>query len=241
MATSTLGARYRRATTYGSREPQVHLHRRRIFYQVDRGEGSIHNNVEDCPEVFLANIICWFGVPSELTVDNGKQFDSQDFRDFCFSISTKLAFASVYHPQSNGIVERANGKIFTAIKKRLLDDKKGKWADQLPEVAWALNTTQCRATGFTPFRLLYGSEAMTPQEIKHGSPQTSASAVPDVDKPTSKDLINGDRVFSLQALNKYQAQTKAWRDHAVVPREFNEGDLVRHPRCLFRVMSGELS
>jgi hypothetical protein len=33
----------------------------------------------------------------------------------------------VYHPQSNEVVERANGKIFIAIKKRLLDDKKGKW------------------------------------------------------------------------------------------------------------------
>jgi hypothetical protein len=63
---------------------------------------------------------------------------------------------------------------------------------------------------------------MTSQEIKHGSPQTSASVVPDVDEPTSKDLIDGDRVFALQALNKYQAQTKVWRDHAVVPREFNE-------------------
>jgi hypothetical protein len=30
----------------------------------------------------------------------------------------------------------------------------------------------------------------------------------------------------LQALNKYQAQTKAWRDHIVVPREFNNEDLV---------------
>jgi hypothetical protein len=47
-----------------------------------------------------------------------------------------------------------------------------------------------------------------------------------VDEPTSKDLIDGDRVFALQALNKYQAQTKAWRDHAVIPREFSEGDLV---------------
>jgi hypothetical protein len=103
----------------------------------------------------------------------------------------------VYHPQSNGIVERANGKIFTAIKKMLLDDKKGKWADLLPEAVWALNTTECRATGFTPFRLLYGSEAMTPQEIKHGSPRTVTSAVPDVDEPTSKDLIDGDRVFAL--------------------------------------------
>jgi hypothetical protein len=175
---------------------------------------------------FWQNIVCRFRVPSELTVDNGKKFDSQDFRDFCFSIGTKPVFASIYHPQSNGVVERANGKIFTAIKKRLLDDKKGKWADQLPEVVWALNTTECRATGFTPFRLLYGSEAMTPQEIKHGSPRTSTSAVPDVDEPTSKDLIDGDCVLALQALNKYQAQTKAWRDNAVVPREFNKGNLV---------------
>jgi hypothetical protein len=132
----------------------------------------------------------------------------------------------VYHPQSNGVVESANGKIFTAIKKMLLDDKKGKWVDLLPEAVWALNMTECRATGFTPFRLLYGSEAMTPQEIKHGSPRTSASVVPDVDELTSKDLIDRDRVFALQALNKYQAQTKAWRDHAVLPREFNEGDTV---------------
>jgi hypothetical protein len=66
---------------------------------------------------FWQNIVCRFGVPSELTVDNDKQFDSQDFRDFCFSIGTKPVFASVYHPQSNGVVERANGKIFSAIKK----------------------------------------------------------------------------------------------------------------------------
>jgi hypothetical protein len=78
----------------------------------------------------------------------------------------------------------------------------------LPEAVWALNTTECRATGFTPFRLLYGSEAMTPQEIKHGSPRTVSSVVPDVDEPTSKDLIDGDRVFALQALNKYQARQK---------------------------------
>jgi hypothetical protein len=127
---------------------------------------------------FWQNIVCCFGVPSELTIDNGRQFDSQDFKDFCFSIGTKLAFALVYHPQSNGVVERANGKIFTAVKKMLLDDKKGKWADLLPEAVWALNTTECRATGFTPFCLLYGSEAMTPQEIKHGSSWTVTSAVP---------------------------------------------------------------
>jgi hypothetical protein len=47
---------------------------------------------------------------------------------------------------------------------------------------------------------------MTPQEIKHGSPQTSTSAVPNVDEPTSKDLIDGDRVLTLQALNKLKGK-----------------------------------
>jgi hypothetical protein len=138
----------------------------------------------------------------------------------------KAVFASVYHPQSNCVVERANGKIFDAIKKRLLDDKKGKWADQLPEVIWALNMTESRATGFTPFRLMYGSEAMTPQQLKHGSPRTSPTATSDIDELTSKYLINGDRVLALEALNKYQSQTKECRDNIVIPREFKEGDLV---------------
>jgi hypothetical protein len=67
---------------------------------------------------------------------------------------------------------------------------------------------------------------MTPQEIKHGSPRTSTSAVPDVNEPTSKDLIDGDRVLALQTLDRYQAQIKAWRNNVVVLKEFNKGDLV---------------
>jgi IS30 family transposase len=90
---------------------------------------------------FWRNIVCRFGVPSELTVDNGKQFDNQDFWEICNSIGTKAVFASVYHPQFNGVVEHANGKIFSAIKKRLLNDKKGKCVHQLLEDIWTSNTT----------------------------------------------------------------------------------------------------
>jgi hypothetical protein len=59
--------------------------------------------------------------------------------------------------------------------------------------------------------------------IKARIPQTNQLVIPNVDESTSKDLIDGDRVLALQALNKYQAQTKAWHDNNVVPREFNEG------------------
>jgi transposase InsO family protein len=56
-------------------------------------------------------------VPREITVDNAKQFDWHLFKDFCYQMVVEAAFASVQHPQSNGVVERANTLIFTAIKK----------------------------------------------------------------------------------------------------------------------------
>jgi transposase InsO family protein len=89
--------------------------------------------------------VCHFGVPYEVTVDNGKQFDSADFKDFCAYLGTKLCFASVYHPQSNGVVEWANGVIFTGIKK-ITDLPKRKWAEELPRVIWSHNTTTSRTT-----------------------------------------------------------------------------------------------
>jgi hypothetical protein len=98
--------------------------------------------------------------------------------------------------------------------------------EQILKVLWALNTTKSRTTGFTPFRLMYGTVAMTPHELKHGSPQTNPKAILDIDEPIAKDLLDGDRVNALDALSKYQVATKAWRDKVVTPKEFEEGDLV---------------
>ena len=70
---------------------------------------------------FWQNIVCRFGVPKEVTVDNGKQFDCTTFREFCSQLGTKLCFTSVYHPQSNRAVERVNGVIFIGIKKNITE------------------------------------------------------------------------------------------------------------------------
>jgi hypothetical protein len=105
---------------------------------------------------FWQNIICRYGVPRHITVDNAKYFDNAMFKDFYQQIGTKVAFALVYHPQSNGAVERANSLIFEAIKKILKGEKKGKWAEVMPTAVWSHNTTVYRATNFTPFRLTYG-------------------------------------------------------------------------------------
>jgi IS30 family transposase len=83
---------------------------------------------------FWQNIVCHFGVSYEVTMDNGKQFDNTDFKEFYTYLGTKLCFASVYHPQSNGAVERANGVIFASIKRNITELPKSNWAEELPRV-----------------------------------------------------------------------------------------------------------
>jgi hypothetical protein len=117
-------------------------------------------------KLFWQNIVCRFRVPRILTVDNGKQFNSDNFKEFCKSIGTSIAFALVYHLESNGAVGRANRIIFSTISKTLFSLRKGKWVDELPHVVWSHNITTFRATCYTPFRLLYGEEAMLPEEAK---------------------------------------------------------------------------
>jgi hypothetical protein len=65
--------------------------------------------------------------------------------------------------------------IFEAIKKILERKKKGKWAEVImPRAVWSRNTATCRATNFTPFRVLFGAEVVLPEEIKHQSLRTTA-------------------------------------------------------------------
>jgi hypothetical protein len=80
---------------------------------------------------FWQNVICHFGVPIKIIVDNAKQFDCHIFKDLCHQIGVEAAFALLYHPQCNDTIEKGNTLIFSAIKKILEDQPKGKWAEEL--------------------------------------------------------------------------------------------------------------
>jgi hypothetical protein len=90
---------------------------------------------------FWQNIVCRFGVPKAITVDNGTQFDAEAFKEFCEQLGTKINFASVRHPESNALLERANGIIMTGIMKLTFNQPRGKWPDELIKVVWSHNTT----------------------------------------------------------------------------------------------------
>jgi hypothetical protein len=82
-------------------------------------------------------------------------------------------------------------------------------------VVWSHNTTISRSIGFTPFKLLFGYEAITPEKAKVGSIRTVASAEDEADYSVAKDAIEGTRLQAVENINKYQAKTIKWRDKKV--------------------------
>jgi transposase InsO family protein len=154
-------------------------------------------------------------VPKAITVDNGTQFDAKAFKEFCGQVGTKIHFASVRHPESNRLVERANDIIMMGIMKLIFNQPRGKWPDELIKVVWSHNTTASRSTGFTPFKLLFDDEAITPEEAKAGSIRTVASAEDEADYSVDKDAIEGIRLQAVENINKYQAEIIKWHDRKV--------------------------
>jgi hypothetical protein len=165
-------------------------------------------------------------VPKDITVDNGTQFDAKTFKDFCDQIGTKIHFASVRHVESNKLVERANDIIMTGIMKLIFNQPRGKWPDELIKVVWSHNTTTSRSTGFTPFKLLFGDEAVTPEEAKAGSIRTAALTEDKANYHIAKDTIEENRLQAVENINKYQAKTIKWHDIKVRLKNIKLGHLV---------------
>jgi hypothetical protein len=127
-------------------------------------------------------------------------------------------WAAVAHPQTNGQVERANSITLQGLKPRIFDklNKCGrKWLQELPAVVWTLRTTPSRATGVTPFFLVYGAEAILPTDLEYGSPivrgydegtnqRACEDSLDQLDEARTVALMHSARYQ--QALRRYQAK-----------------------------------
>ena len=139
------------------------------------------------------NIICRFRIPLTIISDNGRQFDSQGFKDFCSSLGIKNQYSSPGHPQVNGQMEVTNRTLLKIIKTKL-DEAKGAQLDELPNVLWAYRTTARTPTGETPFRLTYGTEAVIPVEVGVASTRRTTFSKEENDDKLRVNLDSLDKV-----------------------------------------------
>lgn len=70
---------------------------------------------------------------------------------------------TLYHPQSNGIVEEFNNILKNALMD-IFNTQQNDWDVHVPLVLWACKTTCKKLKGQTPFQLVYGVEFVMPME-----------------------------------------------------------------------------
>ena len=172
------------------------------------------------------NIVCRFGIPRSIVSDNGSQFDSRVYRDFCQELKIRNLYSTPRYPQSNGQAEATNKTMLTALKKRL-DSAKGKWVEELPRVLWAYRTMARKPTDVSPFAVTYGMEVVIPTEI--GLP-TVRTATPDPVNEESmiRELDTSDELQEAAAIRvaSYQRRMASSYNKRVKPRTFQPSDLV---------------
>jgi hypothetical protein len=116
---------------------------------------------------FICDILHRSGFPNTIIMDLGSNFHLHQFWDFYERSAIEVKYVSVAHPWANGQVERANGLILDGENNK----KDGKWINKISSVIWGLRTRPSKATGETPFFLVYGSEAILPADLMWLSPR----------------------------------------------------------------------
>ena len=146
------------------------------------------------------HILCGHGIPYEIVIDNGSPFISTHFQGFCDKWGIRLSKSTPQYPQGNSQAEAANKTILDGLKKRFAA-KKGSWSDELDGVLWSHLTIPRRATGETPFALVYGTECVIPAEMTVPSLLRSLSPEHEPDNTRrlldELDLINERRDSAL--------------------------------------------
>ena len=170
--------------------------------------------------------MCRFGISQSILMDNGPQFDSRVYRNFCNELKIKNLYSTPWYLQSNNQAKAFNKTLLITLKKRL-HSAKGKWVEELPGVLWAYRTTSRKPSGESPFVLTYGMESIIPTEI--GMPTIRMKILEEANTETViKDLDATDELWEVAAvrITSYQQRLASLHNRRVKPCTFKTGELV---------------
>ena len=99
--------------------------------------------------------------PDIMVSDLGLEFNANALKDYLAQVGIEHRTTSAYNPSGNGKVERYN-RNFKALLRKLINNQRCTWEDQLGPALLAYNNSVSTVTGFTPYFLHYGRRARLP-------------------------------------------------------------------------------
>ena len=119
------------------------------------------------------------------------------------------------------------------ILKKMKHEYGGKWGDHLADVLWACRSSVKTVTGFSPFSLVYGTEAISPVELVIPTPRVVLEEIQEESENTNNERrladlegVEEERELAKKRSQMYQQRMTRAYAQAVRPRMFTEGQLV---------------
>ena len=119
---------------------------------------------------FIQGWIARFGVPSTVTTDRGRQFESALWSNFMQLLGSKRTHTTAYHPIANGMIERFHRQLKAALK---CQPNPANWTDALPWVLLGVRTALKEDLQCTAAELVYGTTLRLPGEFIDSTQDTS--------------------------------------------------------------------
>lgn len=112
-------------------------------------------------EKLVKEVISRFGAPERIHTDQGRNFESQLFKEMSNLFSIEKTRTKPYHPNSDGMVERMNRTIQDMLVKYVAKCQRD-WDVHLPMVMMAYRSSVHSSSQYTPHYLLFGHEVRLP-------------------------------------------------------------------------------
>ena len=180
-------------------------------------------------DAFFNHIVCRFGMPIVIHSDQGREFENRIMQELCILCGSHKTRTTLYHPQSDGLVERFNRTLLMMLAMFASKNRED-WDDLLPAVMMAYRSSVHQSTGFSPYRLMFGEECTLPMDI--GLPKQQ-SDLPDTISSPYVVWVRDALEVAYEQVRRYSGQVvqrqKRLYDSRAVRRLFTVGDWLLHP------------
>lgn len=115
-------------------------------------------------DFFFRDIVCRYGCPREVVSDNGGEFKGE-FEQLLQECSIDHRLTAPNHPQANGLVERYNATLATALRK-MVGSKPKEWDEWIPTVLLGYRSGRHSTTQLPPIHFILGRRTTLPGELQ---------------------------------------------------------------------------
>ncbi|XP_036340795.1 uncharacterized protein K02A2.6-like [Rhagoletis pomonella] len=163
----------------------------------------------------MQEVFSKLGIPNSIRADNGRQFTSSEFKNFCKNHNITLITTPPYWPQANGEVENMN----KSLVKRLIiaHNNKRDYKKEIEEFALMNNVTPHGTTGSSPSELMFN--------------RVIRDKIPGIQDLTDDMLDSAARDYDI--INKWKGKEKADMRRRAKESDIEVGDKVLLKNVVF--------